>query len=39
MWTLIFFFVVVVWIGRMISAPVRSANSLKRIEEELKRRR
>ena len=38
MWTLIFLFVVAIWIGRAISAPIRSAASLKRIEEELKRR-
>ncbi len=39
MWTLIFLFVAACWIGRLITAPARSAASLKRIEEELKSKR
>jgi hypothetical protein len=38
-WTLIFLFFAVCWIAKLVTAPVRSASSLKRIEEELKSKR
>ncbi len=37
-WTIVVIFMVLYWGGRFLTAPMRSAASLKRIEEELKRR-
>jgi hypothetical protein len=38
-WIIIIGIAVVLWIGKAITAPMRSADTLKRIEEELKRRK
>lgn len=38
MWTLIFLSVIVVFVWNMITAPMRAAKSLKKIERELRRR-